>query len=193
MNINKLEIFPTPIVVVDDFITDQVRLDLLEKIKNLEHHSHGIFTGNGYGTYEYKHNNSFLDPHTFYEIEKLSNEYAKIRKIMNVKIHSYWSVIQRKGAILKIHSHPECVISGVLYINVDEDSSNLYFENPNPFIHFQSSEKNNKYSIDRYCIEPKNNRLVLFPSWLMHGSDSTPNNTDFRVCISFNLTYDYEQ
>lgn len=108
-------------------------------------------------------------------------------KILNKEMQSSWFNIQNEGSSLNRHTHALSTISGAIYINVDDDSSMLYFYNPNQFNEFSVSSKNTEYTYDWYKFKPKNGDLFLFPSWLAHGSNGDQNNTKNRTVISFNL------
>ena len=85
--------------------------------------------------------------------------------------------------MLDEHYHPNSIVSGALYLNVD-DSCYLTFHNPNPYIYFTDIVEYNScnYQWQKYYV--KNGDLILFPSWLRHSVPSNP--TEKRYTISFN-------
>lgn len=98
-----------------------------------------------------------------------------------------WFNIQNPDSVLQQHTHPNSVISGALYINTDTDSSKLVFENPNPYswnTHFSNSST--KYSSRYITFTPSIGDLIIFPSWLKHGSLFQKNKTQNRIVVSFN-------
>ncbi len=107
-------------------------------------------------------------------------------KMDNVISHS-WFNIQKKETVLKEHTHPNSVLSGALYINVDQDSNQLYFHNPNQFMSYCDIEKPSECSYQWFYFKPELGSLIIFPSWLKHGSNQTKNNTENRTVISFNI------
>jgi uncharacterized protein (TIGR02466 family) len=84
--------------------------------------------------------------------------------------------------------HANSILSGSLYINVDNESSKLYFDNPNQFIKYfeYNYQELTDYNFEYFYITPKVGDLVIFPSWLTHGSNGEQNNTENRTVISFN-------
>ena len=44
------------------------------------------------------------------------------------------------------------------------------------------------YSYEYYYFKPQMGTLLLFPSWLKHGSNQVINKSNERILISFNLT-----
>jgi uncharacterized protein (TIGR02466 family) len=105
------------------------------------------------------------------------------------RITNSWINIQKKDSKLLKHTHPDSIISGVIYLNTDEKSSKLYFYNPNQIISWTRRELNTCYNNEYQYIVPKNGDLFLFPSWLSHGSHIDINNTDERMALSFNTSY----
>jgi len=86
------------------------------------------------------------------------------------------------------HTHPKCMVSGVLYLYVDDDSSKIHFRNPNPIIHYLQTDDVpiTKYSSDGIFFTPKIGTLLIFPSWIEHGSKE-PNKSEERYAFSFNV------
>ena len=100
-------------------------------------------------------------------------------------IHSSWFSKFDSGNYAHLHNHGPADISGVYYVKVPENSSNLYFETPNR--HLETSVVFNELA-ERSELQPREGMLVLFPGWLQHGvvpsmSDKT------RVSMSFNLSF----
>jgi len=105
---------------------------------------------------------------------------------MQKEISNSWFNIQEKGSILKDHTHPLTVVAGVLFIEVNDQASPIYFHNPNPYINFTSIEKNTPYSFEWVKCVPEKGDLYLFPGWLKHGSFNDKNMCENRTVISFN-------
>ena len=100
-------------------------------------------------------------------------------------IESSWFAKFERGNYAHLHNHGATHISGVYYVKVPENSSNLYFETPNR--HLETSVVFNELA-ERSELQPREGMLVLFPGWLQHGvvpsmSDKT------RVSMSFNLSF----
>ena len=182
---NIFSLFPTPICSVDDFITEEERKDLYKNIKQIEHSPHGALEGNAKSTHGKDNiilNEKILDK-LQYSILNFATEYGLEG---DVSIGKIWSSIQNKGSILKEHTHPDSVLSGVIYVNVNDDSK-LYIHNPNPFIMFTQLKNNNNFNYQYYWLKVTNCQLIMFPSWLKHGKNNEVNQMDDRVIISFNV------
>ena len=108
----------------------------------------------------------------------------------NIRISNSWSNIQKKGSRLKHHCHPNSILSGVIFLNVDENSSKLYFENPNKFIRIFDYKESNPDNFGYYSFQPIKGQMLMWPSYLFHGSYDDLNNTENRMVISFNSFYE---
>ena len=117
--------------------------------------------------------NQFLDFH-----KDLEDRIVKEMPIKNQRMAESWVTIQKEDSKLKWHQHPNSVISGILYLKVDDDSSKLVFQNPT------SMEGEVKE------IKPKPGLLLMWPSFLMHGSGDTINKSKERIILGFNSYWD---
>ena len=117
------------------------------------------------------------------------NDYTNDLGIRPVNITNNWFNIQGEGSILQQHMHCRSVLSAALYLNADTDSSTINFENPNPHISYAyggDETRNSEYLFEYYYLIPQPGDLIIFPSWLKHGSMYKENKTVNRTCISFN-------
>lgn len=115
------------------------------------------------------------------------NQYVEVYGCNFVDISNTWVSYQYPNSKLKKHSHPGSTISGVLYLRADEESSPIYFYNPNPFASFTTiNNMENPFTREHMKFTPKTGDLLLFPSWLMHGSDVEKNMSKERIILSFN-------
>tara|TARA_B100002019_G_C21192007_1_gene559345 strand:- start:187 stop:783 length:597 start_codon:yes stop_codon:yes gene_type:complete len=194
MDLNMIEIFPTSIYQFPNFIDEIERKCIFDRIfDNEEMHddNHPMLMGKSFCSFRNRKKLNFLSNDIISRIEKHSNHYADKMGIPKVMLSSYWSIIETPGSLMKEHNHPNSSISGVIYVNVDQNSHPLVFKNPNPFIGNGYYTHQNKYNTSTHEVHPQNGDLILFPGWLEHGSDYIMNETDTRVSISFNLIRDY--
>ena len=115
--------------------------------------------------------------------------------------HTMWVNINNRGSHNRRHTHADGInfLSGVYYVTVPRNSGNIVFFDPRPtIIHsFADSRYYDQGIPGVYQIEPKENTLLLFPSWLEHEVHPNSTNQD-RISISFNIVReknleDYEQ
>jgi uncharacterized protein (TIGR02466 family) len=90
------------------------------------------------------------------------------------------------------HLHRESLLTCVLYITVGEMSSDLHLLNPNntlsAFVDSKNIKESNLYNSDKWIIPPKEGKLIIFPSWIMHRIASfSYNNDDNRMSLAVNM------
>ena len=191
------QLFPTLVTEYKGVLSQQQINDISNFLLNYNTQDHGAFVGSAKST----HNTEF-DILKIIEqevasckglIEKLSlliNEYTNDFGIAKTQIGNSWFNIQQKDSILKQHNHSNSIVSCALYVHTDQNSSGLYFDNPNPFVKYFSepthlTQNNHEYYF--FNVEPGD--FILFPSWLSHGSGYQKNFTNDRIVVSINTRY----
>ena len=181
-------LFPTALGKVSNFITDKERIQLIKSIRDTKHVNHGAIRGDGVSTFN--SNTSVVNKDILNRLQGQCNEYArKYGAKDNLKLDNIWSNIQNSNSVLDEHCHPQSIISGALYLNVD-DSCSITFHNPNPYIYFTYFMERNPFNYEWYKFSVNNADLVLFPSWLRHGYYNHVNTMDNRMVVSFNTYYE---
>ena len=154
-----------------DLVTNSiVQKDLLD---------YSFFKGDAKSSYvamqEQKPN--ILDFHTDIA-DKITNKVY----VTNQRMADSWCNIQGKGSTLDFHNHPNSVVSGVIFLKADEKSSKLVFQNPLTPISPTAVSPHR----ETYELTPKTGLLAMWPSYLMHGSGPSINQSDERIVLSFN-------
>ena len=85
----------------------------------------------------------------------------------NLYLLNFWVMEYEKGNHTVKHNHWPATLSGIYYIDVEENSSPIIFEN-------------------NFVIKPKNGMLLLFPSIVNH---EVPPTKGKRIVASFNLQF----
>lgn len=190
-------IFPSLIAREKQFISLAIAQEIKEYIlkDDVNHRKHSSLTNNSVSSHKLKEDflgrlendiSSCKDIKT--NIEKVVNEFSNMYGYYHKGISNSWYNIQGVGSTLKEHTHPMSAISGAIYINVDEKSSKLTFFNPNLHTKYNvTSQFNTIFNSSQITIIPKIGDLVLFPSWMEHGSHGEVNNTENRIVLSFNI------
>jgi uncharacterized protein (TIGR02466 family) len=104
-------------------------------------------------------------------------------------LSEYWININLNSKIQFPHSHPNRAFSAVYYVSAGEDCGDIVFLNPNKVLcqNFSDDciEDYNEFTATHWKITPKDNLLIIFPSWLEHYVQ--PNNSNVeRISIAFN-------
>jgi len=190
MKTNYVDAFPTLIHTVEDVLDkdqcESIRQYILSK-QNLI--LHDLLDG---GISNHDVDLDFLGEisnaieicaHLKITINFLLEEYSKYSGITHTVIDRSWANIQPAGSKLIQHTHPGSFITGALYISCQQ-AAPLILNNPNPFLAFTNIRESTKYTNSNIKINPKLGMLVLFPSWIMHGTDISYSSE--RIVISFN-------
>jgi len=182
----EYSLFPIPIGSFRDFITTEERLKLLDVIKGMEYSNHSALEGDAGSNHKSQCHSpiDFVDDNIKQRIQSVVDNYTEESGHAPSKLHTLWSNIQQPGSVLREHSHPSSVLSGALYINVD-DNSVLPVHNPNPYVKFEEPYKPTIYNSYGTDLKVCNGELLLFPAWLRHGNSNVNQMVD-RVVISFN-------
>ena len=184
-----LSLFPTPIAVLPDFITEEERLQLLKIIDDIPRYKHGSIDGDGFSTYDMGYRDEvatdFVNDTIKERVQESVDGFTEMIGGVDTHVNNFWFNIQNSGSKLCEHTHAQSVISGALYVNVDE-TCKIYFHNPNPYVNFTASKTSTCFNYQNQWIPVKNCQMVLFPSWLKHGNNREVNTMDNRTVISFN-------
>jgi len=170
----KLNAFTTDIHAQYDFLKGGAIERLMKDIKKEDLTDHPALVGNAKSTFTPK--KGFLDRHN-----SVKHRVEEKLYYPNLEISNSWCNIQGENSTLNFHRHPDSIISGIIFLQVDDKSSKLYFQNPNN-IYFKCD--------DDISIKPEPGLLLMWPSFLMHGSGDTINKSKERIIIGFNSYWD---
>lgn len=134
-------------------------------------------------------------PNTKKSIDDNFNFYIEnILKIDTTNVNFFvcrsWIVKHSLGDFGKEHYHSNSLFSGVLYLDVDDDSGNIVFhkqKEPTKIFIFDMKEWN-KFNCSTWSITPKVGDLLIFPSDLFHSI--TPSlSSRLRYVLAFNYFF----
>ena len=95
------------------------------------------------------------------------------------------------GAFHEEHTHPEAILSGLLYLQAPEGSASLVLTDPRPFRDFVHLDKLNDQptstNTSEVMITPKKGMFLMWEAWLPHLVPRTRNKDDGRITMVFNL------
>ena len=85
------------------------------------------------------------------------------------------------------HEHPNSLVSGVFYINCNEEFDKIKFFNDNTYKVIKPETKNfNLWNSDTWWFSVKTGDIILFPSSLTHMVE-TKQGTNTRISLAFNV------
>jgi hypothetical protein len=110
------------------------------------------------------------------------------KSILELKLHTAcmysWLTKSHLHNYFAAHHHSHVGVSGVYYYKILPGGSNLYFKSID-----KATEVSPVYKFsrrDKYEIEVKPGRMVLFPGWLEHGT-SARNDPEDRISLGFDI------
>lgn len=179
---NTHNLFPTPVGIFD--LTRGLTKKELQQINKLERRPN---MGNTTSA-----NNNILKSSTFTSLrswlEDCVQEYFKTvvnpKHDVSLRITQSWINYTEKGQFHHKHAHPNSFISGVFYIQTNDNDKIYFFKNGFQQIKFPTNEYN-IWNSDSWWLEAVNNRLLLFPSSLEHSVPYVEGDQT-RISLSFN-------
>lgn len=104
---------------------------------------------------------------------------------IEIFITDSWANVNKPGEKHHRHNHPNSIISGVFYLDTDEDTGSIVF-NSSQYSQIEfSTVGNNIYNSKTWSLNPTPGTLLLFPSSLEHSVTANKSTKD-RVSVAFN-------
>lgn len=190
-NSNTIGIFSTPIYSAN---AKTVSDDTKQKLFNVP--TERVFNNNCFVS----SNNKILNEEQFLEIKNIIFEHVnyyvydilKVNQKTKFELTTSWLVGHNKGDFAQPHIHTNSILSGVLYLKVPPNSGNIIFTKPwnvttlfPPAIDVSFTEYN-IFNTSRWIIPPKDNQIIIFPSFLLHEV-TVSESDEKRYCLAFNL------
>jgi uncharacterized protein (TIGR02466 family) len=123
----------------------------------------------------------------FEKSEKLILKYNLPKKFY---INPIWININGKKDFNMYHEHPRSMMAGVFYIKCPPNCGELVLVNPvsshQHYIDPLKLEKFNEFNAYSWSVEPVENKLIMFPSWVPHYTQPNLSAED-RISIAFNI------
>jgi uncharacterized protein (TIGR02466 family) len=125
-------------------------------------------------------------------IENYLKKYLKVNNKLNFYFLNSWIVKHLPNDFAQQHCHGNSLISGVLYLNVPENSGDIKFHKSYSYQNlFHQSilidfEEYNYTNAETWTVKSQKNSLLLFPSFLEHSVTKNLSNEN-RYSLAFNL------
>lgn len=184
-----LKLFPSP--VFKGKITDTEFLQSLENsIRKLDVNNDYIKNKNGFQT-----DDNLQDLEDFKALHDfILDESSSVLDELEVErdslyVTGMWANITQPNHCRMSHMHPNCILSGILYISTPENCGRLAFCDPrtNSKMIEPAYRHRNDYNSSVVAIQPSAGDLYIFPSWLEHAVEQGNNTAGDRICIAFNI------
>jgi uncharacterized protein (TIGR02466 family) len=189
-----INLFPTPMFT--GMLPDLAMCDRIEKeLRKLRR------SGVGRSAPE-RASPSYLTPdnlHTLPQMKELVDvimlESGKVLDVMSVRrnshyINSMWANITHPNHRSNMHVHPNCLLSGLVYIKAPPNCGPTMFASPRRFTkNFEPRHtQRNDYNTDYFIMPAEKGRMVIWPSHVPHVVEAgTADESDDRITLPFNI------
>lgn len=126
------------------------------------------------------------------EINAYAFEALNLKRKYEFYITNSWIMRHQKGDFAHGHAHANSLLSGVYYLQTDEQSGPILFSKPfdqfnlfPAFLEFEF-ERQDVLNTPVWPVLPKDGMLVLFPSHLSHAVEPSQSEKE-RYCLAFNV------
>jgi uncharacterized protein (TIGR02466 family) len=183
--------FPTPIYIAD-IKHPTLNKDLEKDIIAWSNQDKGVTRTNVKGWH------STTDMHLRPEYKNLVDMLYEAQRTIYDQEHldsepflgNMWANINPPGGMNRSHQHPNSLWSGVYYVKAPKNCGHLKVDDPrNSASMIRPKQKPGQLPPRLYRethYEPKDGRLIMFPSWLLHCVDPNESN-EIRISVSFNF------
>lgn len=126
------------------------------------------------------------------EVERFCKDIMGINSNTDLTMTGMWANVRLGGSRHHMHLHPNSFISGVIYLSAPvedgDDPGSILFADPRPAKMFNADFKTDgPLSYRSWWYTPALGKLLIFPSWLEHGThDGNFDNSKRRISLSFN-------
>jgi uncharacterized protein (TIGR02466 family) len=145
---------------------------------------------------------AYVTPDDIWKLDELKSVVDLIMKEANealnflrVKRNSHyisnmWANITHPNHRHHLHVHPNCLLSGILYVTTPKDCGPTVFEDPRPGARIIEPEyaEMTPFNSNRFVVAAEKGRLLMWPSYLLHAVDAGRSDSpEERIVIAFNI------
>lgn len=188
------EFFPTPVWTIDlhPQVAERLNLQLLADLDRITSpRPPGPELGGFWQTQ--------TDMHTRPEFSELTSILHKANKAAldflqvdyrGISITGCWANFGPTGGGHNRHTHPNNYLSGVYYVRTPTGADAIDFFDPRPAAAalMAGARRLNRFNGNRMTVKVHPGRLMIFPSWLLHGVPVNRTNEE-RVSIAYNAMF----
>jgi uncharacterized protein (TIGR02466 family) len=137
--------------------------------------------------------------HELPEMQELAElflqESAQVLDFYRIKRDSHyitnmWGNITHPNHRHHLHIHPNCLLSGILYVRAPANCGPTVFGDPRPGATMiqPSYTANNPHNTTAFVVGPEKGRLLIWPSYLPHAVEhGNANVEEDRIVLAFNI------
>ena len=190
---NILEIFPTPLYVVTDVLTEEENDELVNHILSIQDREVGKgkdLWHSGVGSPKNSFGLELKDKEFDLILERAHLHVGQYVNTLNADVRidhmhkQWWWNVYGNHNYQEYHSHVPHLFSGVYYARVPKGSSDIKLRHPAWNINLPHINQN-KYNSDTCNFKLYERVMIIFPSTLLHCVPSGEN-TEPRISFSFN-------
>src|SRR6266851_3214094 len=105
-------------------------------------------------------------------------------------ITNMWGNITHPNHQQPLHTHPNCLLSGIIYVSAPKDAGMTAWADPRPGARMlePSFSEMNLHNMGRFSVAPEKGVMAMWPSFLPHAVERgyCKSNED-RIVIAFNI------
>ena len=125
-------------------------------------------------------------------IMKESNEVLDFYKVKRDShyVSNMWANITHPNHRHHLHIHPNCLLSGILYVTTPKACGPTVFEDPRPGARILEPQYTEMTAVNsnRFIVAAEKGRLLIWPSYLLHAVDAGQSESEEeRIVIAFNI------
>jgi len=177
-----LQLFPTPLLIVPYELPINKELAYLKTISYREQQQNGNFRSDDsylLRNEEFKNIKTFLGE----AVNKFTTNVLQSKQ--RLVITQCWANRNPKGSKHHEHVHPNSIVSGVMYFQINEKLPPISFSKDRQDGMKLNPEKYNHMNSETFMLPCKPGELILFPSSLKHSVPTNQGEED-RISVSFN-------
>jgi uncharacterized protein (TIGR02466 family) len=105
-------------------------------------------------------------------------------------ITNMWANIANPNRRHNFHIHPNCLLSGIIYIKTPVNCGRTIFASPR--MHSKNIEptyvQKNEFNADVFSMPPEKGRMMIWPSHVPHAvEEGNANEAEDRIVLAFNV------
>jgi len=188
---NVQNLFPTPIYIsdIDRKFTKQELQFVNKQKKHCNNNQGNINTKDNYilNRKEFENIRKFLEKHCQNYLDTIICPKNNIE----LYITQSWLNYTEKNQYHHQHSHPNSVVSGVLYFNSDKENDKILFSNYKGYQQIKPEIDDTKFNLwnsETWFFSVQTGNLFMFPSSTTHQVETKKGNNT-RISLAFNTFY----